>query len=150
MIRLKHFCKHVQKLAVHWTKTLCKEIFVAGLVAEVEVPSVATIGNAVALKPITQLLILSTTSLVFSFTLHLCGLLVHREVLSQYPCLLPDVPQPAEELINLEVWALIFRWRWRSRQWILTCKEMPEETVLLLVSRPDRRCDLVVAMCRLL
>ena len=83
MTRLKHFCKHVQKPAVHWTKTLCKEIFVNGLIAEVEVPSVAIIGNAVALKPITQPLKLSTVSLILTLTLHLCGLLVHQEVLSQ-------------------------------------------------------------------
>jgi hypothetical protein len=129
-------------------KNLCKEIFVNGLVAEVEVPGVAIIGNAVALNPITQLLKLSTTSLIITLTLHLCGPLILQEVLSQTPCLLPDVLQPLEELIDLEVWASIFRRR--SHQKILACKEMPDGTMLLLVSCPDAQCNLVIAMCWLL
>ena len=107
-------------------------MLVDGLVPEVEMPGLAVINNAVALNPITQPLKLSTASLLLTLTLHLCGLLICREVLSQTPCLLPDVPQPPEELIDLEVQALIFG-RWSSQR-ILACKEMPEGMVFLLVS----------------
>ena len=148
MTGLTQISEHVQKLVVHQTKALCKEVFVDGLGAEVEVPGVPVIGDAVPLNAITQPLKLTTTSLVLRLPLHLSRLLVHREVLSQQPRLLPNVPQPPEELINLEVWTLLFRW-W-SHQRILACEEMLERTVLLLVARPDGRRDLVVAVCRLL
>jgi hypothetical protein len=124
MTGLTQISKHVQKPAVHRTKSFRKEVFVDGLVPEVKVPGEPVIGNAVPLNAITQPLEHATTSHVFAFTLHLSSLLVHREVLSQQPRLLPDVPQPPEELIDLEVWALIFVWR--SQQRILACKEMPE------------------------
>ncbi len=95
---------------LHWTKILRQEMLADGLVPEVEMPSLAVIDNAVALNPITQPLKLSTTILILTLTLHLRGLLICQELLSQTPCLLPDVRQPPEELIDLELQALIFGW----------------------------------------
>ena len=76
--------------------------------------------------------------------MHLAGLLVDRKPLPQTPRLLPDVAQPTEELIDLEVGAFVFLRR--SHQWILAAKEVPEGTVLLLIARANGRRNLVVAV----
>jgi hypothetical protein len=56
--------------------------------------------------------------------------------------------QPSEQLVDLEVWTLVF---WRgSHQRILTRKEVREQPVLLLPSRPHDRRDPVIAMGGLL
>jgi hypothetical protein len=115
-----------------------------GLVAEVKVPSVTIVGNAIPLNPIAKPLELPTTSLVLALSLHLAGLLVNQKPLPQTPCLLPDVAQPTEELIDLEVGAFVF-W-WRSHQWVLAAKEVSEGTVLLLIARANGRRNLVVAV----
>jgi hypothetical protein len=115
-----------------------------GLVAEVEVPSVTIVGNAIPLNPIAKPLELPATSLVLALSLHLAGLFVDRKPLRQTPRLLPDVAQPTEELIDLEVGAFVFLRR--SHQWILAAKEVPEGTVLLLIARANGRRNLVVAV----
>ena len=77
MTGLTQIFEHVQQPAVHWTKALREEVFVDGLVLEVEVPGVSIIGDAVPLNAITQPLEIAAACLVLQLPLHLGGLLVH-------------------------------------------------------------------------
>ena len=56
MTGLTQISKHVQKPAVHRTKSFRKEVFVDGLVPEVKVPGEPIIGNAVPLNASPNLL----------------------------------------------------------------------------------------------
>ncbi len=140
----------VDNLAVHWTYTHHKERFVSRLIAKIKFAWVPIIRKAVCLKAITQPLEFTATSLVLTITVYLQGLLIIQKLFPRFSCLPPDpdVTQPTEELINLEVGALVF-WR-RRRQWILACKKVPEGRVLLLISHSHNRSDLVVTVHLLL
>ncbi len=132
---------------MHGTISLHEEGGVRGLVAEIEVPRLAIIGNGIRLYPVPQPLELPTSGLIFRLPLHLAGLLVIQETLSQHPCLLPDVMQPTKELVDLEVRALTF---WRGQHHgILGRKEMPESPVLLLPASAHHRRNPVLAVGRL-
>jgi hypothetical protein len=99
--------KHVQQPAVHGAIALCEEVHINWLIAEIKIPSVAIVGDAVSRQPIADALELAAASLVLALALTLGGLLINGEALSQHLCLLPGVLQPMEELINLEIWALL-------------------------------------------
>jgi hypothetical protein len=133
---------------VHGTISLRKELLIDGHHFKVKIPCVTIVGDAIALYPISQPLELDATCLVLRLPLHLTRLLVNQEVFCQLPRLLPDVTQPLEQLDDLEVWTLGFLRR--SHQWILACKEVPEQPVLLLPSRHNDSRDPVIAMGGLL
>lgn len=92
--------------------------------AEVEIVGIAVVRNVICLEPIAKPLVLPTVGLELTLCLHLAGLLVGGEVLSQNPRLLPDVAAPAaaEELVGLHIRALLLGRR--DLYMILATKEL--------------------------
>jgi hypothetical protein len=108
MKTLTQILKHVEQSTVHGTISLRKELLIDGLISKVKIPHVTIVGNAIALYPISRPLKLAAACLVLQLPLHLTQLLVNQEVFRQLPRLLPDVTQSSEQLVDLEVWTLVF------------------------------------------
>ncbi len=107
---------------MHGTKAQGKEVRIDRLVAEVEIPRMSIVCKAIPLQTITNPLEFPTASLVLALPLTLGRLLVDQKSLSQQPCLLPNVPKPTEEFVDLYVEALLL-WR-RDHQRILCGEEV--------------------------
>ena len=89
--RLTQVHEHVDEPAMHLALALCEEIRVNWLIAEVNIPRISIIHNAIPLHSITNALEFPTASLELALTLALGGLLVNQKALPQNPRLLPNV-----------------------------------------------------------
>ena len=103
--RLTQVLEHMDQPAVHQVIALCEEVRIDQLIPEIKIPCVFVAGNAVALQSITKPLEAPTLYSHLPWHLVVCSLI--EKVLPQHPHLLPYVPQPTEEFIDLEVWALV-------------------------------------------
>jgi hypothetical protein len=63
MKTLPQILKHVEQLAMHGTISMCKELWINGLISKVKVPHVTIVGNVIPLYPISQPLKLAAACL---------------------------------------------------------------------------------------
>ena len=113
---------------MHWAEASIEPFLGNWLIAEVKVEGVSVICNAITLQYVPKPLKLPAASLVLTISLHLAHLFIDQSILSEDPCFLPNVLEPAKELVHFEVWAHFFL-RKKSHR-ILAPKEVTEDLVL--------------------
>ena len=101
-------CEHVQQSRIHSTEDFVEPFLGYWLVVEVKVEGVAVICNAITLQSVPKPLKIPAASLVLTLSLHLARMLANQEIIYEDPCFLPNVSDPAKELVHFEVWAHLF------------------------------------------
>ena len=96
---------------MHCTKASVEPFLGDWLIAEVKFEGVAVICNAITLQSAPKPIKTPAASLVLALSLNIARLLINRAIISEDPCFLPNVPEPANELVHFEVWASFFRRR---------------------------------------
>ena len=100
--------ENMQQSIMHLTEASVEPFLGDWFVAEVKVEGVAVICNTIKLKSVPKPLKLPAAILVLTLSLHLERLIIDQEILSKDPCFLPNLPEPAKELVHFEVWAHFF------------------------------------------
>ena len=99
---------------MHWTEASAEPFLGDWLVAEVKFEGVAVICNVIIFQSVPKPLKYPVASLVLAFSLHLARLIFNQAILSNYPLFIPNVPDPAKELVHFVFWTRFLKEEYSS------------------------------------